>query len=243
MADVQDFLTRKLGPLPVWAWAGVGGGLVAVLYLRGQGQSVSAPPAGAPGTDGSGQGLFAPSPIIVTPSTMPSSTSSANAPAPGPAIPGPIQIGSVVSTNGGLLVRPGGQAGNWTTDGNVPIGTRLTVIGPPVPALWQNQPFLATPVQFEGRATWANANDLVPATGMGGSSAVLRTLPGAGKVGRFTSRHAHPQFLSVGGMGGGRAGLKAVSKRTGLPEIRLMSLNPGHWRSTPGGVPRHIHIR
>lgn len=256
MPDVQSFLTRKIGPLPLWAWAGAGGGLVAILYLRGQGQATS--PAPPPGAANSGQGLFAPSPIIVTPQSMPASTSSAN---PAPAAPSSGTNIIAGSNNPGLqqyggsiplyMQRPNTISGvtyGATVIGTVPAGTPLTQQGTPIQVPWGTSTATLIPINFLGQTgVFVSAQDVTyqGSTGMGGaSSTALRTLPNAGKVGRFTSRHAHPQFLAVSGMGGGgRRGLAAVSKRTGLPEERLMALNPGHWRPTPGGQPRHIHIR
>ena len=261
MPDVQAFLSRKAGPLPVWGWAALGGGLVAVLYLRGKGQT-PATPTGAQNTDASGQGLFAPSPIVVTPSTMPVQTGSMN---PAPPTGGGLRVGAGGTTVWGghpyrwVVTGPGqgpqdaAQALNLGGSISDQIGrlvyftpspqsdgqgatiwyVGLTDGGQPLPA-WGSAPW---PPPYGGVVP-AAAGQLV---GMGGG--VLSTLPGAGHVGRFTSPHVHPQFVNVGMGGGGRAGLKAMAKRTGVPEARLMALNPGHWRPTPGGRPRHIHMR
>jgi len=244
MADVQAFLSRKAGPLPVWGWAALGGGLVAVLYLRGKGQT-PAPATGAQNADASGQGLFAPSPIIVTPQTMPDQLSSANAPPPPPSNP---LSGKGVITGGatGVFVSPSSYPNGLITV--LPAGTTVTLAGSPVQGVsWGSPPSnFWQPISFGGLTGYVHSQliNISPAgQGGGGGASAVKTLPGAGRVGRFSSRHAHPQFVNVGMGGGGRSGLRAVSQRTGLPEARLMALNPGHWRPGPGGRPRHIRIR
>lgn len=239
MPDVQAFLTRKAGPLPVWAWAAIVGGGAGVLYLRGKGQSATPAATGAQATDGSsGQGIFAPSPIIVTPGNMPASISSANPP------PAPGTTLTTVTLSGGDARGVPIWSANVQAQGVIgyaPAGTVLPMIGP-APGFHGPEPGYL--VRWAGQTGWVSGTNVSSAgMGGGGTSSAVKTLPGAGKVGRFSSRHAHPQFLGVGMGGGGRAGLRAVSKRTGLPEARLMALNPGHWKPTPGGQPRHIHIR
>jgi hypothetical protein len=49
--DLKETLTRKLGPLPVWAWGGIAGG--GVLVLRRLGYIKSAAPADSTGADSS----------------------------------------------------------------------------------------------------------------------------------------------------------------------------------------------
>ena len=247
MADVQQFLTRKAGPLPVWGWAAAGGGLLAVLYLRGKSQAQA--PTGAQGVDTSGTGPFAPSPIIVTPNTMPDSTSSANPPPP-PGVPAGMQTvvitGAWAQANGqprsdtGVWARP---SPTWDAEATrlVPLGTRMNVHAQPIRTA-SGKPSGLFWYQTE-QGDYVMLDDVnVVLQGMGGAAAsAVKTLAGAGRVGRFSSPHAHRQFLNVG-MGGGPHALKAVAGRTGIPEIRLMALNPGHWRPTPGGRPRHIQI-
>ena len=239
MADIQQFLSKKAGPLPVWGWAAAGGGLLTVLYLRGKGQAQA--PAGAQGVDTSGTGPFAPSPIIVTPNTMPDGTSSANPP-PQPA---PSSMVTLQGSHGVVWVWS--QPGRTGLLASLPNGTALQSAGPPVQGQSFSEGSLSSnmwvPVKYIGATGYVWAPEAQAGSGgMGGASTSVKTLPGAGRIGRFTSPHAHKQFLNVSGMGGGPYALKAVAGRTGIPEIRLMALNPGHWRPTPGGRPRHIQI-
>lgn len=240
MPDAQAFLTKKAGPLPVWGWAALGGGLVTVLYLRGKGQTPAPVPDGQ-GTDGSQQGLFAPSPIVVTPGTMTQQTSSMN---PTPPTPPTTPTVTVASPDGHPVTIWSYDRSHQGSLGSVPSGTVLPIISPAI-GFAGDSGFLvrwAGGVGFVGGAN-VTSSTAGGAPGMGGGPAALRTLPGAGHVGRFTSPHAHPQFLNVGMGGGGHHGLRRVSQRTGLPMARLMALNPGHWRPQPGGQPRHIQIR
>ena len=79
----MEFLTRKLGPLPVWAYLAGAGALLGALVLfgrRGTATSQQGQPAGTTGG--------APV-IVVTPQNMPDSTSSVNAPGQ---VPGPLPV-------------------------------------------------------------------------------------------------------------------------------------------------------
>lgn len=51
MVDLKEALTRKLGPLPVWAWGGIAGG--GVLALRRLGYIKAPAPADSTGADSS----------------------------------------------------------------------------------------------------------------------------------------------------------------------------------------------
>lgn len=262
MADIEAFLQKKAGPLPVWAWAAVGGGLISVVYLSKKGAAAT---NSTMSTDQSniGQGLM-PSPIIVTPGNIPASTSSANPPAPNStglrpgtsgttvwnghpyrwvvtsAGQGPTQAAQALGM-GGAITDIVGRLVYFTPNpqsdgqGNTIWFTGLTDNGQPLPA-WGTAPW---PPPYTGPLPTA-AGQL---GGFGGGTS-LSFIPGSGggKVLRHATPHAHPQFLSVGMGGGGHAGLNAVSKKTGIPKIRLMALNPGHWQPRKR-TPTAIHIR
>src|SRR5215472_4073390 len=69
MPDVESFLTRKVGPLPLWAYAAGAGGLFALVYLyrRGGQPDTTAQAAQPPGAAGApGTSPYAPSPIVIT---------------------------------------------------------------------------------------------------------------------------------------------------------------------------------
>lgn len=60
-ASGGSLLTRKYGPLPVWAWASIGLGLlVIVLYMRGSTAPGDAPSSDAPGDEVGGDGRTGP---------------------------------------------------------------------------------------------------------------------------------------------------------------------------------------
>jgi hypothetical protein len=52
--DIADELTKKAGPLPVWAWLGIGGGVLLLLLRGGGGGSAT---ASSPATDPNAGGL------------------------------------------------------------------------------------------------------------------------------------------------------------------------------------------
>lgn len=227
---IESFLTRKVGPLPVWAYAAGGGALIGVIFLYKRGSAGSTDPnaqaAGAPGTS-----PFAPSPIVITnPGNMPSGTSSANAPAQ--SAPSTPNMVTLQGSHGVVWV--------WATPSRsglvatLPNGTQLASAGAPVSGLqWDDgvKSNMWQPVLYSGTTAyvWAPEAQTVGSNRGGGGSSVS-TLAGSGTVGRFNSPHAHPQWVNMG-MGGG--GLEGLSSRTGLPLIRLQALNP-HLRYPDG---------
>ena len=247
MADIQAFLTKKAGPLPVWGWAAAGGGLVSVFVLsrRGAAQGSSA----TAGTGQSGQQPnvpYVPSPIIVTTGNMPESTSSINPPAPSsaPSVPDtPFRMSDWVPFQGTWEYKPNGQYGTYVKGGiayshisNASQVTSLQSAGGQVyyfPAPGVPAPF---PSQWFPASIWTG-------TPVGGGGGAMNYVPGSGggKLLRFNGPHAHSQYLATGVGGGGHGSLTAISQKTGVPVGRLMSLNPRHWqhgRRRPG----HIHI-
>jgi len=233
VADVQEILTRKAGPLPVWGWAAVAGGALSILYLRGKGQtgaSSSDQQPNAPGT-----APFA-APIIYSPVPADASTPAASTPGTpaAPTTPAP-KNGITTGDATGIFVSP-------TTKSSVIAvlkqNTPVTVTGPPVPGETWGGISYWVPVDYGGQPGYIAGALIQLATGMGGGHA-LQTTDGAGEVLRFASPLAQPQYVRTGM--GGRGALHAVSRRTGIPMIRLMALNPGQLRG--GRPPVHIHIR
>lgn len=84
----MDFLTRKLGPLPVWVYLAGGGALLGALVFLDRRSGPAASQQGQPAGTTGGAPV-----IVVTPQNMPSSVSSMNPTAPGvtyaPGSPGP----------------------------------------------------------------------------------------------------------------------------------------------------------
>lgn len=232
MPDIQAMLSKKVGPLPMWGWLAGGGGLVGFLYMQRKGASANA--AGQPGA--TPDVPYVPSPIIVTPQTAPPSVSSINSPTPTTAADTPIKleqwqrIGPGFKYNGAGNFIKGGQQYIWMSDPNqagaaLSAGNQLYFfVAPGVP--------LPTTAQSSGAAYYI----ATPAgSGMGGgpanpSSLTLVPRSGGGKLGRFSGKHAHSQYLTTGMGGGGHAALQQTSQRTGVPVGRLMALNPDHWQ-------------
>ena len=225
--DFPEFLTHKVGPLPVWAYAAGGGALLGVVFLYKRGASAqtdTSAAAGAPGTS-----PFAPSPIVITnPGNMANGTSSVNAPA-----------SSAPATNMITLQGSHGVVWGWSVPqrsglvATLPNGTTLPSAGPPVTGqnwtdgvtsnMWQ-------PVKYSGTTIYIWAPEAQSTGNQGGGGDMVDTLSGSGSPMRFASSHAHPQWVNTG-MGGG--GLESLSKRTGLPLIRLQALN-SHLRASNG---------
>lgn len=259
MADVESFLTRKVGPLPVWAYAAGGGVLAGVFVLYRRGAAAQQP--GAPGAQGApGTGPYAPSPIVITtPSTMPDQVSSANPQTP-PTTQAPptptwqFGFGMPSARNQWVWhVTAGAQVPNFPPGQVYPASTsdpsKFNL--PPYSWQWAMVPSGYTDLSYAQALNQA---------GLGGGSSAVRHLEGGGKVGRFRSPHAHPQYVKVAGFGFGGGGLGAASRtrsapparaarggrvapspalrsvqqQSGLPMIRLMALNPGQWR--PGSA-------
>lgn len=256
MASLQETLSKKFGPLPIYGWVGIGGGVLALLYIRGQS---SAGQSGQTGQDGQAQQPgYAPSPIVVTPGTAalppPPTSSPATAPTPvwqfGPTPTQGTYIWQVTDqgaqTSGGILPR-GPQPGPLTQDilqRTGPYGTQ-----------WATVPSGYTPT------SWIQAL-ITGGMGGGGFGGAVKTI---GRVGRFNTPHVKKQFLQLSpmgmggapnlqpqygpgfrgpsaswyGMGGGGA-IHHVSRRTGIPEERLAAMNPGLWR--PGVIRGQRHM-
>lgn len=243
MADVEGFLTRKIGPLPVWAYAAGGGVILSLVLLYRRGATASAGQPAAPGAQGApGTGPFAPSPIVVTTGAMPPSTSSVNAPAQ-PASPSPLawQFGNTPSSPQTWVWRP-------TTSGIAQFRQRT---GQDFTS--GIQPGTVDPNQFGfGQFGWewaplpagSSFQQYVSAGGMGGAGSAVRMTHGGGQVTRFMSPHALPQYVAtgLGGGGGHLGGLRAVAARTRLPLVRLAALNPGHWRPGSGMSDQVVYI-
>lgn len=256
MADVEGFLTRKVGPLPVWAYAAGGGVLLGVIFLYRRGSAASGAPdaQGAPGT-----GPYAPSPIVVTTGNLPDGTSSGNAAGPPPASsPTMATIKSWMTGTPAWMVSDPKNPGQPLA--RIPDGTSVVVTGAAVQGKAAGNP-QGPQVTAWYPVTWGGLNGYVSAAdiggftgGMGGgmASSMVKFIPGShgGKVTRHLSPLAHSQYMDMGGRGGrgggggsrGHAALDHVSRRTGLPKIRLMSLNPGFWRNEPGKSDRVVHI-
>jgi len=232
----------EAGPLPVWAWAAIAGGATAVLYLRGRAGAAS-DQTQAPSTTGP----FS-APVIVTREAMSSDSSAPLAPTTPSVPPRPNwQFGSppadkskwvwhLTDVGASAYQRstnqpwPGGVYPGTADPGNVIAGFGAGNYS------WQ---WTIVPEGYTS-TTYAAALGGAGMGGGGGPNAVMMA-PGAGRVMRFVSPHAHPQYVRTGMGGGGPAGLRSVARQTGLPEIRLMALNPGQWRG--GKPPSHIHIR
>lgn len=233
MPDVESFLTRKVGPLPVWGYAALAGGLVAIVYLYRKGgqpdttaQAAQAPTAaGAPGTS-----PYAPSPIVITtPPTSPAAQPAGAPPAPAPT-QAQVMSNSIWGKGGGVYVFA--SPADTAQVGIVPDKTTLPSGGPPVlggshsangvtSSYWQ-------PIGWSGATAYLWGPESAPAgspTGMGGGQSV-RMIPrsGSGNVMRFAGSHAHHQFINTAGMGGG--GIRHLAARTGVPAARIMALNP-----------------
>jgi hypothetical protein len=261
VADIQSFLTKKAGPLPVWGWAAAGGGLISVLWLARRGQASSS----AAGTAAAGQPNvpYVPSPIIVTPGNMPSGTSSMNPnPVPPSSAPPPNplwQYGAPPNHRAWVYhVTPTGSA---NSGGKLVAGQVYPALGPgwagaeshfqEVAGGWGWQ-WAPVPSGTDSSGTpWTPQSyaQALSAAGMGGgSSSVMNFVPGSGggKILRHSGPHAHPQYVGMGGGGnsgssGGHSALRTVSQRTRVPMTRLMSLNPGHWHPRKQR-PTTIHI-
>jgi hypothetical protein len=257
MADIQSFLTKKAGPLPVWGWAAAGGGLISVLWLARRGQQ---PAAAATGQAATPNVPYVPSPIIVTPGNMPSSTSSANPGNPPPtAQPGnattrqPGGGGNWDRSMGGIVVRPAPNS-NAPPVGFIPFNSRFTIGSPTgggsASLFWWDPGQTVNsntwyPVTAGGPQGFVSGLDVVSGMGGGAASSVMNFVPGSGggKILRHSGPHAHPQYVGMGGggTGGGHSALRTVSQRTRVPMTRLMSLNPGHWHPRQQR-PTTIHI-
>lgn len=249
MPDATSFLTRKIGPLPLWTYGLAAAAVVALfaLYKRGQSSlqsSSSASPIPASPYASSDQGLLNyPPTVVVTPAGTTNTQPAATQPS-GQSAPTQLQPGSQAKAQGSgqpaLVVRPGGQGQPWQQDGYIPDQSVVTVTGPPIPAVWSSAPagqspnFLAVPISFAGRNTWINAIGLQPAGGGGGHTVVTHAVPGHGPLWHFVPFQPQ-QFVHTGrgggdgmgegdGMGGG-GGMGAITRRTGIPLIRLRSLN------------------
>lgn len=224
MADVEAFLTRKVGPLPVWAYAAGGGVLVSLILLYRRGAAGS---PGMTGDTGSQTGPFAPAPIVVTPTTAPLPDTSSS----------PVAA-AVATVKKGVIT--GAQTGVFQTASSYPNGmitvlkggTEVELDGPPVQgASWGGSNFWQ-PIKFGGQTAYVHSQliDIQPGQngGMGGSgTSSVSLLAGGGQVTRFLAPHRLPQYVAApGGLGG-------VAARTGVPLIRLQSLNRG--RMYPGG--------
>ncbi len=248
MADIEQFLTKKVGPLPMWGWAAGVGGLASVLFLYKKGGSPTSAAQVAAQTPS-----YSPSPIVITtPANMPASTSSVNPnPIPPTSAPPPQpvwQFGFGMPrdkhqwvwhlTAEGYKVYPQFPQGQVypasTSDPSamIPSGPAYTWQWAAVPNAMDPS---GNPWTDQSYAQALNAAGM--GGGMGGGS-VVRMLTGGGKVGRFSSPHAHHQFVNVQGMGGG--GLHAISKRTGIPLVRLQALNHKYWRS--GGKSHNVVV-
>lgn len=239
MPDVESFLTRKVGPLPVWGYAALAGGLVAIVYLYRKGgqpdttaQAAQAPTAaGAPGTS-----PYAPSPIVITPQAAPAPTTqqgpglSTSAPPPSPLWQFGFGMPADKTRWVWHLTSSGQQANPAFPAGQVyPASTSdPSKMGLQGADSWQWAP-VPTSTDAAGNPwtdmTYAAA---LASNGMGGGGggSSVRTIPrsGAGNVMRFAGSHAHHQFVQTAGMGGG--GIRHLAARTGVPAARIMALNP-----------------
>lgn len=240
MPDVESFLTRKVGPLPVWGYAAAAGGLVALVYLYQKGgqpdttAQAAQPPgaAGAPGTS-----PYAPSPIVITPPptsapapTTPGPGTTTNAPPPSPLWQFGYGMPSDKTRWVWHLTSSGQQANPAFPAGQVyPASTsNPSTMGLQGNDSWQWSP-VPTSVDASGNPwtdqTYAAA---LASNGMGGGGggSSVRMIPRsqAGLPMRFSGSHAHHQFVQTAGMGGG--GLHHLAQRTGVPPGRLMALNP-----------------
>lgn len=251
---VEGFLTRKIGPLPLWAYLGVAGGAVIlfVLYRRGQSAS-SAQTSGAlavpSGVSSSVQGVLPPSPPN---------------PPSGPAAPGQFvanynnqgiwlfnspafQPKPAQTLNPGVVVQSGGPAvtGAAYTD---PLGN--------AGSLWQ-------PVVLNGQTYYAFGPQVAAVgaqQGLGGGSSVALFGDGVHvNAAKSLSPHMVTQYVSTAGMGGGPGGrqrhgvtgktggksagpLRTVHERTGASMLRLISLNPGFWRPGSGQPAGRVRV-
>jgi hypothetical protein len=222
---VEGFLTRKIGPLPVWAYAGIGGAVLGVVFLYRKGSSAASDPNVA--SNGSAP-TYSPSPIVIsTPGNMPQSTSSINAPVPSPLSGGTTAV--VTSRQSGakgtlLLTGPSFAAPRTFV---VPIGTELQIDPHPVMASDNVNSFYKI-TAGNGMGMWVWAQDVEIRSGSGGMggahSGMVRTLTDSGMVGRFRGRHAHTQWVNTTGMGG--KGMTSMARKTGISLVRLQALNP-----------------
>jgi len=248
MPDVESFLTRKVGPLPVCGYAAAAGGLVALVYLYQKGgkpdtTAQAAPPPGAAGAPCTSP--YAPSPIVITPPAAQGTQQGPAMPATSAPPPQPIwQFGFGMPADKTRWVwhlTSSGQQGNPAfPPGQVyPASTSdPTKMGIAGTDSWQWAP-VPTSTDAAGNPwtdqTYAGA---LASNGMGGGGGggSVRMIPrsGSGMMMRFSGSHAHHQFVNTTGMGGG--GVRHLANRTGVPAIRIMALNPhlrvgfGAWR-------------
>lgn len=235
MAFDTSFLTRKVGPLPVWVYAVGAGAGVYLLYARGQkalssqqDQSQASSPFAS-----SAQGqLNYPPTVVVTPGQATNTVSGSSS---GQTISPP---GHVV-----LTARPGyrnNQVSIWAAPtiassqiAQVASGTTVPAAGAivqggnfgpfndatgnqvPASSSWQ-------PVSYNGQTGYVWAPDAVPTGGSGGGGGgTLRTM----RLGISHLQYATPFQPSQYVNGRGFGGVHGVARATRIPVHRLQALN------------------
>jgi hypothetical protein len=246
-AGAASFLTRKIGPLPAWAYAAGAAAIVGViaLYQRGKGtaagQAASAQASSPYASSLQGQLNYPPT-VVVTPggltNTQPTATQQ---PSGSTASVSPSSNAQVAGVRFGETGQETGQ-GIWLDQGGtlkqvgqLPFGSGIQITGAAqqkqLPAPW-NTPTTAYPIAGpSGQQLWIQAVDVGSWTpgsgGMGGGAITTRYPHGTAhlKLGHFVPFQPHQYVDGRGGGGPAGSAMHQVARRTGIPVIRLRSLN------------------
>lgn len=228
-----SFLTKKVGPLPVWVYGvGAGAGLY-LLYSRGQ-KALSSQQAmdqsSSPFASSAQGQLNYPPTVVVTPGQATNtvggtsgSTSSMQGHAVLTARPGyrnnqvaiwaapttassqiaVVASGTTVPLAGSIV--QGGTAGGFSDAAGNQVPTSTS---------WQ-------PVSYNGQVGYVWGPDAVPTGGSGGAGGTLRTARLGVSHLHFATPFQPSQYVN----GRGYGGIHAVARKTGIPVHRLQSLN------------------
>lgn len=194
---MPNFLTQKMGPLPVWAYgAGAAGGL-ALWYFNRQGKAAStaAPSATSQAAQAAAAQTGTTNPLLVSTGGEQlynySGSVTTNTSGPTPSTAQYVTVTPVFSDPTSAVVQtptswPGSQG---ATLGTLPRGSQVQITGPPVQgpsfseggitsAYWQ-------PVEYNGGTGYMWAPDTQPQEGSGGGSVVGTIGGGSGPLARM----------------------------------------------------------
>jgi hypothetical protein len=191
MNGVESFLTKKVGPLPMWVYAAAGGILVSVFFLYKKG--ASAPAASTDSSSGTG------TPIYVTPPANPSPAGTTSTPSAGSHS---VVTGNLGAQSVWLHASPSKESPvvAFLAQGqSLPAGGAMVTGGAYTSDV---QPGISgnhwLPIKYGTDTVYAFAPEVsVQESGMGGGSHPVRTFPGAGTVHRFS--HASDYASGRGG--------------------------------------------
>ena len=259
--DIASILSRKLGPLPVWAWVGIAaagvGGLYYLLVIRKQSTStaagaaqatpaISAAPAPTPSSNLGYQPIaditgLPPQPPTPTPATPTSQVTLRQSFASQWGQPGNPPLQGAMA---GWDVAEGGIPARTTASNTgglvlLPYGSSWPIAGPPV----------SGPGGYEGPQIPANSSpSWTPITGPGGSTLYVNQQDIAGQSTSSGGMGAGPQALRrmahsrgpvAEALSGGTVEHLAamppsqIARQTGLSQVRIASLN-GHLKRSDG---------